>query len=161
MPNLITRRFLFAAAATAGALPAAAQPAAAPPALRAFKNPGCACCDAWAQHIRSAGFVVTLAEAPALDRIRAAAGVPDDLAGCHTSFFGDLVAEGHVPAAAIIRLLENSGGWRGIAVPGMPIGSPGMEVPGSSSEIYEIWAFAPGKRRKLFARARGSQLLNA
>ncbi len=155
MPGQVTRRLLLALPAAIGSLPAHARPS-----LRAFKNPGCACCDRWAVHVRGAGFVVTLAETPSLDRIRAAAGVPDDLAGCHTSLVGDLVVEGHVPAAAITRLLENSQGWRGIAVPGMPIGSPGMEVPGTPPEPYEIWAFASGKPRMLFARARGSQLLD-
>jgi hypothetical protein len=156
MPSLVTRRLLLAFSAAIGSLPAHARPT-----LRTFKNPGCACCDGWAKHVRGAGFAVTLTETPSLDRIRAAAGVPDDLAGCHTSFFGDLVAEGHVPAAAITRLLENTQGWRGIAVPGMPIGSPGMEVPGTAPEIYEIWAFAPGKRRQMFARARGGELVDA
>jgi hypothetical protein len=154
MPNLVSRRLLLAGAMTALAVPVDARPQ-----LKAFKNPGCACCDGWAEHVRAAGFAVSLAETPSLDRIRAAAGVPDDLAGCHTSFFGNLVAEGHVPAAAILRLLEDKGGWRGIAVAGMPIGSPGMEVPGVPAEEYEIWAFAPGGQRKLFARARGSRLV--
>jgi hypothetical protein len=89
------------------------------------------------------------------------AGVPPELAGCHTTLFGTLVAEGHVPAAAITRLLAAPGKWRGLAVAGMPIGSPGMEVPNAPAETYDIWAFAADGTRRVFARAQGDRLLTA
>ena len=150
MIPLMTRRSVMAAASLAWTVPAhAATP------LRTFKNPGCACCDGWADHMRKAGYSVRVTETPNLDGIRASAGVPSDLAGCHTTLFGTLAAEGHVPAAAIGRLLAAPANWRGLAVAGMPIGSPGMEVPNEPAETYDIWAFATDGTRRLFAQAKG------
>lgn len=109
--------------------------------------------------MRTAGFAVSVTETPSLDRIRRDAGVPDAVAGCHTGFIEDLVVEGHVPAAAVEKLLSAPASWRGIAVPGMPLGSPGMEVPGQAPEVYDIWAIPRVGAPVLFARARGSALL--
>jgi hypothetical protein len=94
-----------------------------------------------------------------LDAARRAAGVPEDLAGCHTGMTTDgrLVVEGHVPAFALRRFLDAPGGWRGIAVPDMPIGSPGMEMPGTAPRPYTVLVFAADGRREPFARARGDQ----
>lgn len=111
--------------------------------------------------MRKAGYSVRVTETPNLAAVRTKAGVPADLAGCHTTLFGTLVAEGHVPAAAIARLIAAPGNWRGVAVAGMPIGSPGMEVPNMQAETYDIWAFTADSTRQLFARARGDRLLPA
>jgi hypothetical protein len=75
-------------------------------------------------------------------------GVPDDLASCHTTVIGKYVFEGHVPLADIARLLaQRPRGVRGLAVPGMPLGSPGMEMPGMRAQPYDVIAFGPGGRR--------------
>ena len=151
---LFTRRVLLTAALMGG-LP----PARAARVLTVHKTPGCGCCDGWAQHMRAAGFVVTVVESDTLDRVRREAGVPDTMAGCHTGFIGSHVIEGHVPAAAVERLLSAPNAWAGIAVPGMPIGSPGMEVPDQTPETYQIWAWQRGGSPTRFAIARGGTLL--
>ena len=128
------------------------------PVIRAFREPGCGCCAGWAGHLRRAGFAVTLADAPDLGAVRRGAGVPEDLAGCHTGLIGErFVVEGHVPAVALRRFLADPAGWRGLAVPGMPLGSPGMEVPGANQEAYTVFAFAADGRRAPVMAMRGSQ----
>lgn len=159
MPPRSDRRALIlglALAAPGLLLPRAARSAQA---LRVLRSPGCGCCEGWVEHLRTAGFSVTFEDATDLDAARRAAGVPEDLAGCHTGMTTDgrLVVEGHVPAFALRRFLEAPGNWRGIAVPDMPLGSPGMEVPGSAPQPYTVYVFAADGRREPFARARGDQ----
>ncbi len=92
------------------------------------KNPGCACCDVWADHLRSFGFSVASTEDPAILGFKAKHGIPDPLMSCHTAVIDGYFIEGHVPARDILRLLkEKPEAVTGIAVPGMPLGSPGME----------------------------------
>ena len=92
------------------------------------KNPGCACCDIWADHLRSYGFSVTSIEDPKILGFKADYGIPDPLMSCHTAVIDGYFVEGHVPARDILRLLkEKPEAVTGIAVPGMPLGSPGME----------------------------------
>lgn len=133
--------------------------ASAQQSLRVLRRPDCDCCEAWAEHLREAGFVVTLEDTPALDAARRAAGVPDELAGCHTGVIADgaLVVEGHVPAFALRRFLAAPGAWRGIAVPGMPIGSPGMESPRARPRPYVVYVFDADGRHEAFALAVGDQ----
>lgn len=150
---LFTRRLLLTVALVGGVFPARAERV-----LAVHKMPGCGCCDGWARHMRAAGFTVTVTETDALDRVRQQAGVPDGMAGCHTSFIGRYVIEGHVPAAAVERLLSAPNNWAGIAVPGMPIGSPGMEVPDQAPETYQIWCWRRGAPPARFAMARGGTL---
>lgn len=133
---------LASAAALGAARPALAVSPAIP--LELWKMRGCSCCEAWAQHMREAGFVVTTHEVDDVDPHRAAAGVPAALTGCHTArTAGGYVVEGHVPAGAVLRLLaERPPGVLGLAVPGMPVGSPGMEVEGNPGDPYDVLAFA-------------------
>ena len=152
--RVFTRRFMLAAAPIA-----VISPVRAAQVVTAYKTPGCACCEGWAQHLRSAGFTVNMVETAELDRIRREAGVPEAMAGCHTGFIDRLTIEGHVPAAAVERLLAAPSSWFGIAVPGMPIGSPGMEAPGQVPATYEIWGLRRGAVPIRFATARGSALL--
>lgn len=91
--------------------------------------------------------------------VRKRFNIPDSVQGCHTALCGDLVVEGHVPAAALLRWFAKPSGFRGIAVPGMPLGSPGMEVPATEPETYMIYAFHADGRKDVFARARGSALI--
>ncbi|MCC7284256.1 MAG: DUF411 domain-containing protein [Acetobacteraceae bacterium] len=129
--------------------------AASLPQLRVFKNAGCTCCDGWLAHLRAAGFSASVTEADTLIPVRRAARVPDELAGCHTAFADALVLEGHVPLAAVMAFLREPRQWRGIAVPAMPLGSPGMEVPGQPPEPYTIWAFDAAGGRAAYADALG------
>jgi hypothetical protein len=124
--------------------------ATAAPAIVTYRNPGCGCCEKWAEQLKAAGFEVDMLDDPDLSARRSAAGVPDDLAGCHTALMGDYVIEGHVPLADIQRLLTEKPPIKGIAVPGMPTGSPGMEM-GESRDAYEVWAFNLDGARRIFA----------
>ena len=91
-----------------------------------YKNPGCECCDGHAEALRRAGFDVTVVPTPDLAAVKARAGVPAALQGCHTILVGGYAVEGHVPVAAVQRLLAERPAVQGIALPGMPAGSPGM-----------------------------------
>lgn len=117
--------------------------------IRVHKNPGCGCCDKWAEHVRAAGFEVVVEEDPALDEFRNRLGVPAGLRSCHTGLLGDYVVEGHVPADLIRRMVDEKPAIAGIAVPGMPMGSPGMEGP--SSQRYQVLAFRKDGRTSVYA----------
>lgn len=145
MPQL-TRRHLLASALVLAALPAGA----GTPPVTVWKSRGCDCCSAWAEHVRAAGLVVTVHEVEDLATLRAAAGVPTDLGACHTAEIAGYLVEGHVPAAHILRLLEERPPIRGIAVPGMPVGSPGMEVAGMAPEPFAVIAFTADGHRHVF-----------
>ncbi len=129
--------------------------AQAGPRIVVTKDPTCGCCTGWADHLRQAGFAVEVVETQAINRVKARLGVPDDLASCHTAEVGPYVIEGHVPAAEIRRLLAERPSARGLAVPGMPMGSPGMEMEGMDPEDYEVVLFGPAGQR-VFARYRGA-----
>ncbi len=150
MPLMPRRQLLLVGAALA----AAPSAFAAGPELEVWKMRGCACCEAWADRFMAAGFAARLHEVDDLDPIRAAAGVPADLGGCHTARIEGFVVEGHVPVEAVQRLLAERPMIAGIAVPGMPIGSPGMEVPGRPGEPYDVIAFAGDATRAVFMSVR-------
>ncbi len=107
------------------------------------------------QHVRAAGFVASVTETRTINRLKAELGVPKDLHSCHTAEIDGYVIEGHVPAQEIRRLLLERPAATGIAVAGMPIGSPGMEIPGSAPERYEVVLFGANRRIEIFARYRG------
>ena len=144
-----TRRRAFAAlAGLSVASLAAVREAGALPTIAVSKDPDCGCCNGWVDHLRAAGFAVEVNETPELNRIKARLGVPPDLHACHTGEIGGYAIEGHVPATAIRRLLEGKPHAKGLAVPGMPVGSPGMHVEGSPPEEYTVYLFGDfGKRR--------------
>jgi hypothetical protein len=102
-------------------------------------SPTCGCCGKWVEHLRSNGFAVTVTETDKLDALRAKVGVPATLASCHTAFVGGYVVEGHVPANDIRKLLAERPNALGLAVPGMPAGSPGMDA--SHASGYEVLLF--------------------
>lgn len=101
-----------------------------------FKKPSCACCDAYATYLRSNGFKVSVIEHPNMSQIKQKYGVRADLEGCHSTVIGDYVVEGHVPVTPIKRLLAEKPAIKGISLPGMPQGSPGMS--GSKEGPFEI-----------------------
>ncbi len=107
-----------------------------------FKDPNCGCCDHWADHVREGMEAeVTIAQSTDMGVVKDEHGVPAQLRSCHTMIVDGYVIEGHVPAADIERLLaERPDGVRGLAVPGMPVGSPGMEM-GDRTQPYQVIAF--------------------
>lgn len=113
-----------------------------PAAMTVYRDATCGCCAAWAELARGAGYQVKLVDHPDMLAIKRQHGVPDELASCHTAVVGGYAIEGHVPLSAVARLLEDRpGGTRGIAVPGMPRGSPGMETPDGAQDSFQIMAF--------------------
>lgn len=110
--------------------------AATPQSVTVYKTPYCGCCKGWITHMIRAGFKITVREVEDLNPIRARYGVPFKLSSCHTALASGYVIEGHVPPQDVTRLLAQRPKALGLAVPGMPIGSPGMESPSGQSERY-------------------------
>ena len=138
---------LFAALAVAGC-----RSEAQTPTVTVYKTPTCGCCTLWADHMTEEGFTVERIDVPSLDDVKARLGVPAQLASCHTAVVGDVVVEGHVPAEDVRRFLaEPPAEAIGLAVPGMPIGSPGMEVEGRPADQYEVYMFTRDGRAAVFA----------
>ena len=111
------------------------------PEITVYKTPSCQCCHAWGEHLEDNGFRVTFENTRALYRIKEEHGVPAELGACHTALVDGYVIEGHVPAEIIYRFLGESSSAAGLAVPGMPIGSPGMEVRGRLRDRYQVFVF--------------------
>jgi len=124
-------------------------------AIHVNRDPNCGCCDGWIAHLRANGFVPTVFDAADMLRIKTWLGVPEDLTACHTAEIAGYAIEGHVPAQAILRLLKERPQAKGLAVPGMPVGSPGMEVEGTPPQEYDVILFGPAGRRA-YARFRGA-----
>jgi hypothetical protein len=151
------RRLLWAGAAFVALAPLGyAQAAAKKYSIKVFKDPSCGCCSVWVDRQREAGFATTVEERTDMNAVKASLGVPADLASCHTAVAGGYTIEGHVPPADIKRLLATRPKALGLAVPGMPVNSPGMEVEGAPKAAYTVWLFqANGKRSTAFARYHG------
>lgn len=115
-----------------------------------YPNPGCMCCAKWADHLEENGFTVRLGKGKSPGDVKTEYGIEPELHSCHTAIVGDYVIEGHVPAEAIKKLLAESPDAAGLAVPGMPMGSPGME--GAYSESYDVILFNEEGSRETFAR---------
>ena len=129
------------------------------PTLVTIRTPGCDCCLGWVQHMKQAGFNVSVVEQPRLGPAMRSAGVPPELAGCHVAMLDQHSFSGHVPATAVQRFLAAPGLWRGLAVPGMPANSPGMEMEGQERQTYEVRVFRSDGHHELFAHARGADLV--
>ncbi|HKK30836.1 MAG TPA: DUF411 domain-containing protein [Alphaproteobacteria bacterium] len=121
------------------------------PEMQVFKSPWCGCCTAWVEHMRQAGFDVNVTDMEDLSPAKTHYGIADDLQSCHTAIVDGYAIEGHVPAADVKRLLSERPEGAGLSVPGMPIGSPGMEH-GNRSEPYEVILFDRSGGRSIFAR---------
>jgi len=113
--------------------------------ITVHKDPTCGCCSGWVQHLQKAGFDTKVLDTREIDAVKKRLGVPDDLAACHTAEVAGYIIEGHVPAAALRRLLAEKPKAAGLAVPGMPVGSPGME--GGRPEKYDVILFGPDGQR--------------
>lgn len=150
----ISRRTAIAgfAAMAAGGSASNAQSPAARPQIDMYRTRGCGCCLLWADHLRGAGFDVKVNELPAreLDAMKIKAGLDREQFSCHTAFIAGYAIEGHVPAREIQRLLAERPAGGGLTVPGMPIGSPGMES-GSKQDAYEVLLFTAGGPATVFA----------
>ena len=120
------------------------------PVVEVYKDPGCGCCSLWADHLKAAGFTVNVTEKADLAAFKTSHGVPQQARSCHTALVGGYVLEGHVPAADLQRLLKEKPAVVGIAVPGMPIGSPGMEVKGMKPAAYDVVSFDKQGATKVF-----------
>ncbi|MGH8584351.1 MAG: DUF411 domain-containing protein [Gammaproteobacteria bacterium] len=107
--------------------------------LTVYKRPTCGCCKKWVDHMRAAGFTVTVNDVKSVEPVKREHAVPPGMASCHTALVEGYVVEGHVPVDVVQRLLKERPKVSGIAVPGMPMGSPGMEGPRQDS--YEIYTF--------------------
>ena len=146
-------RTLGTGAALSALLPLAsrAEPLRAPAKITVYKDPTCGCCTKWVAHLRSAGLQPDVHDRSDMDALKDSLGVPTALRSCHTALAGRYVIEGHVPAADVKRLLAAAPkGIIGVAVPDMPAGAPGMEVPGRADR-YDVIAFAADGTTKLFA----------
>lgn len=116
-----------------------------------YKSPSCGCCKLWVDHLRANGFSVKARDVADIMPYKAANGVPPALGSCHTATVGGYTIEGHVPAGDIKRLLAERPKVAGLAVPGMPIGSPGMEQ-GAHKQRYEVLSFDRTGRIAVYAR---------
>jgi hypothetical protein len=152
MDFLDRRTFLAGAAgaATSLALPGLAFGQAR--GITMWKDPNCGCCTAWADRVRAHfGQPVRIVPTADMQALKRARGIPQDLWSCHTGEVHGVLTEGHVPPADIQRLIASrSRSIRGLAVPGMPLGSPGMEA-GGQRQRYQVIAFAPGGQRSVYA----------
>lgn len=120
------------------------------PQITVYKTPTCGCCHEWVDHLEANGFAVVANDVPSTAPYRERFGVPKELASCHTGVIDGYALEGHVPAAEIKRLLTEKPKGRGLAVPAMPIGSPGMEVEGTRRDAFDVVLFDDSGRRSVY-----------
>ena len=120
------------------------------PVVQVFNNPNCGCCSAWVTHLKQSGFTVKVTEVNDTAVARRQHGMPDKYGSCHTATVAGYVIEGHVPAKDIKRLLTSRITALGLAVPGMPVGSPGMEV-GAQQDAYQVLLIDKHGRDRVFA----------
>lgn len=121
------------------------------PTVQVYKSPTCGCCANWVKHLQQHGFATQVTEIEDVGAIKAKHGVPARAQSCHTAIVAGYVLEGHVPAADVQRLLKEKPAVVGLAVPGMPIGSPGMEVPNVNPQRYDVLTFDKQGQLKVFA----------
>ncbi len=147
------RRFLglLAGGATLAATRSPAAAAATRTEIKVYKDPSCECCTAWVKHLQANGLITAVEVRDDLASLKRSLGVPDALTSCHTATVGEYVLEGHVPAREIKRLLSEKPKARGLAVPGMPVGAPGMEVPGQLAGLFNVLLFAADGSHQVFA----------
>ena len=143
-PNLANRRrfvrtSLSLLAITALGYPLMSTAAIQPETVTVWKTPSCGCCKDWVIHLRKEGFNVVTNDVPDTAPIRQKLGLPAKFGSCHTALVGGYVIEGHVPAKEVIRLLREKPAAIGLAVPGMPVGSPGMEMPGEMQGVRDAF----------------------
>lgn len=142
--------FSFVIATLLLALPFLSGAAYAATDVEVYKSPTCGCCKKWVEHLKENGFTVTVHDNPQIMPIKKKQGVPEELQSCHTAIVDGYTIEGHVPASDIKRLLTEKPAVKGLAVGGMPIGSPGMEM-GEQKEPYNVISFDEKGKQTTFA----------
>jgi hypothetical protein len=140
---------VVALALTTGAAPVSPIVSPKTPTITVYKDPGCGCCKNWIEHLIKHGYRVDAKDTPGMAEVKRTLGVPDRLSACHTAVVNGYLIEGHVPAADIARLLREKPKVAGLAVPGMPMGSPGMEGP--RAQHYQVLSFDKAGKTKIFA----------
>lgn len=145
------RNILCAAAAATAALALPSLASSSLPRIDVYKSPECGCCGAWVDHLKAAGFPVKVVEVDDTTVMRKRYGLADRFGSCHAGIVKGYVVEGHVPAAEVKRLLALKPKAIGLAVPGMPPGSPGMEVAGRN-DPYNVFLIDKSGRETVFAR---------
>lgn len=123
---------------------------AALPEMTVYRSPTCGCCGKWLEHAENSGFKIKDVISSDMDKIKARYGVPEKLASCHTVVVDGYVIEGHVPAADVQKLLQTKPKIAGLAAPGMPMGSPGMEMGGRQDE-YKVLSFDKDGHAEVYA----------
>jgi len=126
------------------------------PIVQVYKSPTCGCCSKWVAHLEANGFKVEATDVNDMSLIKRSYGIPGALASCHTAVVGDYLVEGHVPAEDIIQLLKQKPAIKGIAVPGMPIGAPGMEM-GNRFMPYDILLMKKDGSSEVFASIKSAE----
>lgn len=154
----VSRRFILLGGFVICASAIGAKSAEAFPSIKVHRDPGCGCCGAWVDHLRASGFTAEVVETVEMLRVKTKLGVPQSLASCHTAEVDRYLIEGHVPASAIKRLLRERPRAKGLAVPGMPVGSPGMEVKGTAPETYEVVLFGNFGQRSFVRYTGGTEV---
>lgn len=144
------RTLLNAIAAATAAVSVPSLAAQSLPEVHVFKDPNCGCCGAWVDHLKTAGFPVKVTEVSDTGAVRKRQGIPDQFGSCHTGVVAGYALEGHVPADEVKRLLAQKPAAAGLSVPGMPVGSPGMEV-GSRKDPYQVLLIDKAGRSSVFA----------
>jgi hypothetical protein len=147
---MLNRRLFLAAAAASLASRRALFAEAAPVVITVYKDPGCECCARWVKHLSSNGFAPAVHDVANMDEIKRTMRVPVALQSCHTAVVGRYVVEGHVPADLIKKLVAEKSTALGLAAPGMPMGSPGMEGP--TKDKYDIIAFDASGTSRVYAK---------
>ncbi|HEV8355492.1 MAG TPA: DUF411 domain-containing protein [Gemmatimonadales bacterium] len=154
MSNTLSRRELLARSAAAAlgmvAAPGLLDARAPKTPMVVYKDPGCGCCEKWVGIMNASGFEVSARNSTGMTAIKQRYGVPDALASCHTAIVGGYVIEGHVPADLIRKLLKEKTRVKGLAVPGMVTGSPGME--GANKQAYDVVSFDAAGRTTVYAK---------
>jgi hypothetical protein len=155
--KMARRDFLLwgAGALAASALPAPVAALAAGselPPMTIYKSESCLCCAKWVDHVKAAGFKTTVHDRDPIDPVKDELKVPRHVRSCHTALAGGYLVEGHVPAADIKRMLKEKPRIMGLAVPGMPVGTPGMEQPATPAEPYHVVAFQKTGTTTVFAK---------
>ena len=147
-----TKLLVIAGLALAGSVALSASPADRQTAqMTVYKTPTCGCCAKWVDHMKAAGFKVQVQDMDDLTEIKQASGVPVKIRTCHTAVVGNYVVEGHVPADLVQKMLTEKPKMTGIAVPGMPIGSPGMES-GTEKSPYDVVLFDKTGKTTVYAK---------
>lgn len=119
--------------------------------ITVYKSPDCECCKRWVEHIKQTGWIIDVKDVDNMDKVKDDARIPKNLRSCHTAVVGRNVFEGHVPADLMLAFMDKPRGVFGLTVPGMPVGTPGMEIPGRAPDRYNVLGFYRDGRTFVYA----------